>query len=229
MSKKRYKKEKSFFDYSLKYRKQQTFRIKNEIRLFNIYNRSSYNFVSYDMLSSNDGPNYWSDITFLSRKDNNIFYNAEIVTCQYNLIEMITDEAYDYVCSKLPERYIYDFDKHVELDDMTVDECVQNYIDNKLKTRPQTYEEYRLYEDFRCGVGVTLIVDVNNLTCDIINECVNHFLDNGEISWKNSEPAKNIEYVKDWRGLLYTPVKLNINNKTIKELLHVAEKKHRSN
>ena len=127
MSKKRYKKEKSFFDYSLKYRKQQTFRVKNEIRLFNIRNKSNYDFVSYDMTGNNE-INYWSDICFLSRKDKNIFYNAEIVTCQCNLIERITNEAYDDVNSKLPEQCWYDYDRHAELGNMTIDECVQKYI-----------------------------------------------------------------------------------------------------
>lgn len=207
MGKKRYKKEKSFFDYSLKYRKQQTFRVKNEIRLFNIHNKSNYNFVSYDMTGNNE-VNYWSDICFLSRKDKNIFYNAEIVTCQCNLIERITDEAYDDANSKLPEQCWYDYDRHAELDNMTIDEYVQKYTDDVLKTKPQTYEEYHVYGDFKCGVGVMLVVDVNNLTCDIINEHVNRFLDNGEISWKNSLPAKNIIYSQNWIYTAYKQINL---------------------
>ncbi len=207
MSKKRYKKEKSFFDYSLKYRKQQTFRVKNEIRLFNIRNKSNYDFVSYDMTGNNE-INYWSDICFLSRKDKNIFYNAEIVTCQCNLIERITNEAYDDVNSKLPEQCWYDYDRHAELGNMTIDECVQKYIEDVLKTKPQTYEEYHVYGDFKCGVGVMLVVDVNNLTCDIINEHVNRFLDNGEISWKNPLPAKNIIHTQNWMSTAYKKINL---------------------
>ena len=53
-----------------------------------------------------------------------------------------------------------------------------------------------------------LVVDVNNLTCDIINEHVNRFLDNGETSWKNSLPAKNIIYNQNWMYFAYKKINL---------------------
>lgn len=191
-----YKKNKTFFDYTPKYRKKETYRVKNEIRRYNLVHGTNYSFVSYDMIDE-QGYVEWVDLCFISKKDKRIFYNAEAITCTCKLIDDVSTQAYDDAFNKYPD---------VFWNDERASEVFGYAHKRKLEIveeKPNTYEEYCVWDYFRCGVGLQLVIDTKSLTRDILDEHVQKFLDNGEVSWKSLTPAKNVSYKRILNTITY--------------------------
>jgi len=117
----------------------------------------------------------WKDICFLSKKNKTLFYNCTVLTSS---------------------QYLDDSANPPWGGEYTNDPEITKKFINRNDFNPMDYQEQAiLLRGYRCGIGLTLIVDAPYLTVENINNAIDAFWANGEKSYlSNKQPTKFLEY-----------------------------------
>lgn len=161
-----YKKSVSYLKKTRKQKKLMYIRIKNAIRK----NKTTplRSFLTYDVIGKNS---QWADIYFLSKK-NGLFYNVTIETTKAAWHEEVEGRAMNEVLKE--GAYNSDiFDKKVE-------EIIKKQI-------VFVQERVRILSGYQYGIGLEMVLNVENLTVDNINKAIESFINNEEREWVGSE------------------------------------------
>ncbi|MDE1488124.1 hypothetical protein KKI90_17745 [Xenorhabdus bovienii] len=135
----------------------------------------------------------WSDILFLGR-DPAVFWNAEIITASVEFNDRVESIAFNEAWSMLDD------------DERRCDLCYKSafpqfagltwmeYIEKReqeiaRENPPVVHCGYRILPGYASGIGLQIIVDVDVLSCDVIESAIADFIARGEQEWASDEVA----------------------------------------
>ena len=159
----------------------------------------------------------WSDIVFTGR-DPAVLWNAEIITARTALHNMISncvfDEAYQQL-SDADREIEFRFEttpnynkngkivsytmvtrekpRYAAFNGLTYSDYIQQRKEALLHTAPPpVYCGYKILPGYAYGIGLSMVVDAERLSIEVIEAAIADFRARGEREWRSPEPASII-------------------------------------